>query len=301
MRQQSVEQMINHKFDHLSLAWEPEINAAWVKFSHSGRPCITRGLLNDLTRVQHLIRDTARQGYEYGTAERICYQVLASGLPGVFNLGGDLALFTRLIREGDQDGLFDYAKSCIDIIHASATGYGLPITTIALVQGEAQGGGFEAALSANVLIAEKGARFGFPETVFGLFPGMGAFSFLARRVTPALAKRIIVSGKVYTADELYQLGIVDQVVANGRGEESVRAFIRQRQSRVAGLQGLDRAINRFDPLSYEELIDVVSIWVETAMQLSEKNLRLMEYLLRAQGKRWNEPVAAVPEMLQATA
>ncbi len=129
-----------------------------------------------------------------------------------------------MIREGDRDGLFDYARTCIDILHASATGYGLPITTIALVQGEALGGGFEAALSANILIAERGARFGFPETVFGLFPGMGAFSFLARRVAPALAKRIIVSGKVYTAEELYQLGIVDQVVADGEGEESVRAF-----------------------------------------------------------------------------
>lgn len=299
MREQRVEQKLTHKFDHLSLTWEPEISTVWVKFKHPGRPCFTNALLDDLKVAQELIETTARQGETSG--EKIGYQVLASELPGVFNLGGDLAHFIHLIRAGDRSGLFDYAKACIDSIHASATGYGLPMTTIALVEGEALGGGFEAALSANVLIAEERARFGFPETVFGLFPGMGAFSFLSRRVAPALAKRIIVSGKVYTANELYELGVVDQVVADGRGVAEVNALIHHRQNRTAGYAGLDRAIDLCNPITYKELIDVVSIWVDTAMELSEKNIRLMEYLIRAQEKRWCEEMAPLPEMMKASA
>ena len=183
--------------------------------------------------------------------------------------------------------LADYAKDCIDILYASITGYGLPFTTIALVQGETLGGGFEAALSANVLIAEKSAKFGFPETVFGMFPGMGAFSFLARRIAPAMAKRIIASGKVYTADELFQIGVVDQVVDDGKGVAAVHEFIRHQHVRSTGFEGLEKVVEQFNPLSYKELMDVVNIWVDTAMQLSEKNMRLMEYLVNAQNKRWS--------------
>ena len=50
------------------------------------------------------------------------------------------------------------------------------------MQGECLGGGFEAALSSDVIVAEKSARFGFPEILFNLFPGMGAYSFLERKI-----------------------------------------------------------------------------------------------------------------------
>jgi len=53
----------------------------------------------------------------------------------------------------------------------------LPLTTISLAQGDALGGGFEAALSCSVIIAERRARFGFPEVMFNLFPGMGPTAF----------------------------------------------------------------------------------------------------------------------------
>ena len=133
--------------------------------------------------------------------------------------------FISLIREGDRDGLYEYGKTCIDILYPSYTGYGLPFTSIALVQGEALGGGFEAALAAKVIVAEEGSTFGFPETLFGLFPGMGAFTFLARRLSPALAKRMIASGKVYTAEELYNLGVVDVLAEPGRGDAAIQQYI----------------------------------------------------------------------------
>jgi DSF synthase len=278
----------------MKLEFEPEHQMVWAKFNYSGRPCMSSELLDDVARCQKIIAQRAVGEYEQGAENRLMYQVLHSGMPGVFNLGGDLALFIDLIRDEDRTALFDYAKSCIDILYKTASSYDLPFTTIALVQGEALGGGFEAALSANVLIAERGARFGFPETVFGLFPGMGAFSFLARRLAPALAKRIIASGKVYTAEELYDMGVVDVLVPDGEGKAAVYEFIQHQRNRSAGFQGLDRIVDQFNPLSYKELMDVVTVWVDTAMQLSEKNIRLMQYLVRAQEKRWDDEPNVVP-------
>ena len=57
------------------------------------------------------------------------------------------------------------------------------------------GGGFEAALAGNVLVAERGTRLGFPEVLFGLFPGMGAYTLLRRRVDAVTAEKIILNAK----------------------------------------------------------------------------------------------------------
>ena len=283
------QQVITKEFHNMDVVIEPEYQVAWARLKYTGRPCMTKALLEEVEEAQRMISGRARSSYEQGVASRLMYQVLCSDVPGVFNLGGDLAHFIDLIRAGDRMALFDYAKSCVDVLYKSATSYDLPFTTIALVQGEALGGGFEAALSANVMIAERSARFGFPETVFGLFPGMGALSFLARRIAPALAKRVIASGKVYTAEELYDLGVVDVLVPDGQGEDAVYEFIHHQRNRSSGFQALDRVIEQFNPLSYKELLDVVTVWVDTAMQLSEKNIRLMQYLVRAQEKRWEKP------------
>ncbi|MCB1857119.1 MAG: crotonase/enoyl-CoA hydratase family protein [Gammaproteobacteria bacterium] len=274
------------QFTHLDLEFEPEHNMVWSRFKYPGRPCMSTDLVKDVSRAQKIIADQARSQYEHKLPFRLKYQVFCSELPGVFNLGGDLAYFIRLIRDKNRMALFDYAKECIDILYRNATNYEIPFTTIALVQGETLGGGFEAALSANLIIAEKGARFGFPETVFGMFPGMGAFNFLARKVAPGLAKRMIASGKVYTAEELYDMGVVDILVPDGNGKEAVYDYIQHQRNRSTGFYGLDRVIEQFNPLSYKELLDVITLWVDTAMQLSDKNIRLMEYLVRAQQKRW---------------
>jgi DSF synthase len=274
------------RMQHMNLEFETERQLVWAAFKYPGRPCMTRELLLDVGRSQQMIAERATSGYQQGLQSRLKYQVLCSDLPGVFNLGGDLAHFIDLIRAGERGFLLDYATACIDILYQTATSYGIPFTTIALVQGETLGGGFEAALSANVLIAERGARFGFPETVFGMFPGMGAFSFLARRIAPALARRIIASGRVYTAEELYEMGVVDVLAADGEGREAVYEYIQHQRHRSGGFQALDRVFEQFNPLTYKELQDTINLWVDTAMELSEKNIRLMEYLVRAQQKNW---------------
>jgi len=290
----SIEQDFRSNLNHLDLQYEPDIQTVWVQFKFPGRPCMSKELLAEIAMAQKAIAQTAKRGYEKGDKNRLMFQVLSSTDPEVFSLGGDLAHFIKLIKTKDSESLFQYAKACIDVLYPTSTSYGLPFTTISLVQGEALGGGFEAALASNVLIAEKGATFGFPETVFGLFPGMGAFSFLARRIAPALAKRIIASGKVYKAEELYEMGVVDELAPQGQGCEMVRDYIEGQQSRSLGFQSLDQVVDQFNPLTYKELMDVTTLWVDVAMQLTHKNLRLMEYLVKAQDRRWNNKIVDEP-------
>jgi DSF synthase len=158
------------------------------------------------------------------------------------------------------------------------------ITSIALVQGDALGGGFEAALSASVLIAEESSRLGFPEILFNLFPGMGAFSFLSRKIGRRAAEEMITSGSLYSARQLYDMGVVDVLTPDGTGEAAVRSYIRKHSKNFVGRQGFERARNEIGPITANELIRVVEIWADTALKLQDRDLKVMERLTRAQAK-----------------
>ena len=119
-----------------------------------------------------------------------------------------MKLFLDLIQSNDFNALLDYGCKCIDALYHNYIAHGLPIITMSLVQGACLGGGFEAAMSSDIVIAERNAQFGFPEIRFNLFPGMGAYSFLERRIGQRNAEAIISSGKIYSADEMLELGVI---------------------------------------------------------------------------------------------
>jgi len=212
------------------------------------------------------------------------YLVLGSRFPRVFNYGGDLELFTRHILAGDREGLVRYGKACVSILHRNMRGLGLPLITIALVQGDALGGGFESVLSFDVVIAERGARFGLPETMFGLFPGMGAHSFLSRRLGSARAEEMIRSGRLYTAEELHALGLVHILVESGEGEAAAADYIERSHRHHAGQLGARRAARRVENISLAELEEIVEFWADSALDLSPAQLKMMGRLAGAQSR-----------------
>jgi len=290
---QIYDDLIQRRLRHLKVSHDRSSRAVWVEFKYDKRPCFSRELVEDVWTVQRSIRQAAQSGYQEDRDNRLLFQVVASTDKKVFSLGGDLAYFIELIEAGDEEGLRDYAQRCIDIQHPSISHYGIPFTTIACVAGEALGGGFEAALSANVLVAEQGARFGFPEITFGMFPGMGALSFLSRKISPAIAQRIIIDHRIYTATELYEMGVVDILAPDGEGRAAVNDYMQRHVSLAPGYHGIQAAIDRVNPVNYEEMHDVVNIWVKTALQLSKKNRRLMAYFARAQARRHISPDSMV--------
>jgi DSF synthase len=133
------------------------------------------------------------------------------------------------------------------------------------------------------LIAERQSRFGFPEIMFNLFPGMGACSFLERRVGRKLAEELISSGKIYSAGDMLAMGVVDLLVEEGRGEAEVAAYIRARARCRNGLTGLAAARRQVQRLDFQELEAIVDVWVDTALRLSSRDLKLMQRLVSRQG------------------
>jgi DSF synthase len=283
--------------EQLSAFFDREQHAMWLRWNPTPRPNFNPDLLRDLGRYCRFITHTGGEVNYGGESTPVEYAILASKVPGVFNLGGDLSLFTRLIDSQDRDGLLGYGKACVDVLYRNYIGHELPITTISLIQGECLGGGFEAALSSDVLVAERQARFGFPEILFNLFPGMGAYSFLERKVGKPATENLITSGKMYSADDMLAMGIVDLVVDQGRGEAEIAGFIRARsrsRNAIAGLAAVRRRVHKLD---HEELIGVVEVWVDTALNLSHRDLKLMQRLVSRQndlttGVRQDEPGVA---------
>ncbi|MGQ0752465.1 MAG: crotonase/enoyl-CoA hydratase family protein [Betaproteobacteria bacterium] len=268
--------------EQLSAYLDKTLHAMWLRWNPAPRPNFNPRLLDDLDRYCRFLTRTAGTVNDHGVEVALDYAILASKVPGVFNLGGDLSLFTELIDRHDRDGLLRYGKACINVLHRNYLGHDLPITTISLIQGECLGGGFEAALSSDLLVAERHARFGFPEILFNLFPGMGAYSFLERRIGKRATEELITSGKIYSATEMQSLGVVDMVVDEGRGEAETAALIRGRRKNRNALAGIAAARRCVHKLDYAELLGVVEAWVDTALRLSIRDMKLMQRLVSRQ-------------------
>jgi DSF synthase len=128
------------------------------------------------------------------------------------------------------------------------------------------------------MVAERDARFSFPEQAFGMFPGVGAHTLLSRRVGGAMAERLMFSGRIYTAEDMHALGLVQILAEPGEGEAAVQTYIRQNQRRMNGQVGAFRAARAVNPVTLEELQAVVKIWAETGMKLTDQQLRVMRRL-----------------------
>ena len=268
----------------LETRFDKEFGVYWAFMNPQPRPCFNQQLLADLGLYIDSIVDGKGKIWQDGQEYAINYGVLASKVPGVFNLGGDLSLFRSLIERRDRDSLLRYGNKCIDDLYPWHRNCDLPMTTLALVQGDALGGGFEAALSASVLIAEESARMGFPEILFNLFPGMGAYSFLLRKVGRRLAEELITSGAIYTARQLYDMGVVDVITPEGTGEAAVFSYIRKHSKSANGRRAFERAKGEVAPVAREELTRIVEIWADAALNLQERDLKMMDRLVRAQSR-----------------
>lgn len=256
----------------------------------SGRACFKPALVDEVLAYQQSLSDRLRK--EEGSGQQLTHMVLASDAD-VFNLGGDLELFCRAIRNHDRNTLLAYARQCVRGAHGFHSGFGAGAHTIALVQGDALGGGFEAALSCHTIVAEEGVNMGLPEVLFDLFPGMGAYSFLCKRVSPHLAEKIMLEGNVLPSEQLYQMGLVDVLVPRGEGVRAVEEVIRANRRIPHARAAMHRVRAMSQPVTIEELMSITEVWVDTALQLGEKSLRTMERLVRAQDRRSRAEVGAV--------
>ena len=268
--------VLGRRYKYLRLEWNPELAMLRVRTCVKPIQCYS---LAGLTEMQRVLDDVAEN------PGLVRHLVLSSDVIGVFNFGGDLALFVLLVRARDLDSLRMYGRRCIDMVwwleHAAQRG----VHTTVLVQGDTLGGGLESVLPFHKVIFERSAQAGFPEVLFNLFPGMGAWPLTIRKAGFSVANDMVLSGRLFTADQLHRRSLVDLVVEDGEGELAIDALVRSIDPRLRGTLAALHARRMAAPITYESLQVVVDLWAETALTLTTRDLRLMERLARAQVRK----------------
>jgi enoyl-CoA hydratase len=239
-----------------ALSWE--LRDGVVELSLHREPCNEIGslTLDDLEQFVH-----ALDGLEEQAHALIIYSELKAG----FCAGADLReLYWRsqeLERNDAAKGVRDYLERIHRVLNRIDAS---PLTTIAAVHGVTFGGGFELALVCDLIIADKMARFCFPELRLGLIPGFGGIPRLKRDLGNAVVRDLLLTGRSFNATKVQQVGLVSQVVAEG---ESLRAA----RANAAQLAKFDRrtaiAAKKFiKPIPYQELREEIDIFCELFAQ-----------------------------------
>ena len=187
----------------------------------------------------------------------IIYSALKSG----FCAGADLRELYQRSQAMEKSEAVKGVRDFLERIHRVLnTIDAAPLTTIAAVHGVTFGGGFELALACDLIIADKMARFCFPELRLGLIPGFGGIPRLKRDLGNAVVRDLILTGRSFNAAKAQQIGLVSQVVSEGEGLRAARATAAQ-----IGKFDRETAITAkkfIKPIPYDELRREIDIFCE---------------------------------------
>ena len=279
---------LSNNFKQLSIRYDASHEVLWTCFNQKNIiPCFNHELISELTQHQKEIEKTAGVLLDGDKAHHIKYSVAASVTPDVFNLGGHLAMIRELAINRHKEALLNYATKGIDVLTNKLSRFNnSPIINISLVQGLALGGGLEAALASDIVIAERKSLFGFPEILFNMFPGMGGYSLVARKAGVKIADEMILKGKQYTAEQAYEMGLVDVLVDDGQGEKAVYEWIEKNRRFSNGYLAAQKAKNHINPITNDELMDITRLWVDVALKLSDREFSIMNRFIYNQEKQY---------------
>ena len=281
--------LLGRPYKTIRLEWSSELRLLRVRTCVRPIQCYSLAAMGEL---QQMLSDiSANPGL-------VRHFVMTSDVPGVFNFGGDLALFVLLVRAGDIESIQLYGRRCVDLVWWMENAANLGVHTTVLAQGDTLGGGLESVLPFHKVIFERSAQGGFPEVLFNLFPGMGAWDFTIRKAGFAVASEMILSGRLYSAEELHNRRLVDLVVDDGGGEAAVEQVLRDVDPRHRGTLAALRAQRLAAPIRYETLLAIVDQWAESALGLTDRDLRLMERLARAQARKAGGAVEGAVEEIK---
>jgi DSF synthase len=115
--------------DQLRATFDPDLGALWLRWNPQPRPCFNPPLLEACAAYAQFLQASCGLIEYDGQTHNVKSSVISSDSPGVFNLGGDLDLFTKLIEEQNRPGLLKYGVACVDAVYQNYISYGLPITT----------------------------------------------------------------------------------------------------------------------------------------------------------------------------
>ncbi|MGL4529628.1 MAG: crotonase/enoyl-CoA hydratase family protein [Citrobacter freundii] len=259
----------------LSAYYEEDRHIMWMLLRAEPRPCFNQALIEDIMTLAQAAKESTLQ---------FDFWVTGSLVQNMFNVGGDLSFFAEAIKNRKREAMMAYARACIDCVHAAARGFDTGAISIAMVEGSALGGGFEAALAHHFVLAQNNARMGFPEIAFNLFPGMGGYSLVARKAGMRLAEELIWSGESHTAEWFENYGLVDKLFQPGDAYMATRTFIDTIRPKLNGMRAMLRARQRVLQLTRSELMDSTEDWVHAAFTIEEKDRLYIERLVMLQDR-----------------
>ncbi len=225
-------------------------------------PCneIGSATLDDLERfaeaLDHVETET-EAGREGSAAAVIIFSSLQSG----FSAGADLRELhersQKLAAEERLAGLRNFLERIHRVFNRIDAS---PLTTIAAVHGVTFGGGFELALTCDIIVADKMARFCFPELRLGLVPGFGGIPRLKRDLGNAVVRDLLLTGRSINAAKAQQCGLVSQLAGEGEA-------LRVARSTAAQLRKFDRATSAaakqfIKPVPYDDLRREIQIFCD---------------------------------------
>jgi enoyl-CoA hydratase len=249
-----------NSFKGQALSWQ--MKDGLIELALHREPCNELGSLSleEFEKFAAALEELQREAYAL-----IIYSELKSG----FCAGADLReLYARsqvMERAAAAKGVREFLERIHWVLNTIDAA---PLTTIAAVHGVTFGGGFELALTCDLIIADKMARFCFPELRLGLIPGFGGIPRLKRDLGNAVVRDLLLTGRSFNASKAQQIGLVSQVVGEG---EALRAA----QATAAQLKKFDRATaivaKRFiKPIPHEELRREIDLFCELFMQPAVK-------------------------------
>jgi enoyl-CoA hydratase/carnithine racemase len=187
--------------------------------------------------------------------------IIYSARKSVFSAGGDLReLYQQAVSVPEKErpkGIRSFLERVHSVMNALDSA---PFVTIAAVHGACLGGGLELALACDIIIADKMARFAFPELRLGFIPSFGGIPRLKRDLGNAVIRDLLFTGRTINATRAHAVGLVAQLGGEG---EALR-IARSTAAQVAKYDPVSRAAAKefLKPLPYEELREEIDIFCE---------------------------------------
>jgi enoyl-CoA hydratase/carnithine racemase len=239
-------------FKGQALSWQI-VNGA-IELALHRDPCNEIGSLS-LDELEKFAEALPRLGNE---AQAL---IIHSTQKAGFSAGADLRELFRRGQEMDRSAALRGVREFLERIHAVMNAIdAAPLTTIAAVHGVTFGGGFELALVCDIMVADRMARFCFPELRLGLIPGFGGIPRLKRDLGNAVVRDLLLTGRSFNAMKAQQIGLVSQIAAEGEALRVARATASQVGKFDKRTAAAAKAFVK--PIPYEELKREIDIFCD---------------------------------------
>ena len=270
--------------NEITVRYDAETEALWVYANPKECPCFSLEFFQEYHEVQKDVIEYFK-AYDMDPEIPIKFFVYASQIPDVYGYGGKLEGLVSAFKDKNREDLMACANVAIKNMYLNTHNLDLPLHTIAYIEGDALGGAFQAALSFNAIIAEEHTQFGLQQIRFNMCPGIGVYSFLARKVGINNADTIIRNARLYTAQEISDMGAITEIARTGEGKKVVDRYMKQYRRSFRVMQAIHAAKMRYAPLEFDELEFMAELWADTMTSLEEEEIAKLEKIADSQRKQ----------------